>query len=211
VGWSADNKAVITRDEATGLVFWWDRQTGDRLREAQTDLPPGYSIARPDGRFATTEAQAGLDIWEIARGHTALTLVPLSDGQWLAVRPDGHYRASPGVEEELVYVVQTDAGQELLTPAEFARQYPWQNEARNVRLTSSAPPARGRSRLGRGRHFFSRSLPFFPILLIGDGAIWASAPIVAVHKGICQSGPRPWGNAMPEKETARFLVVIWPS
>jgi WD40 repeat protein len=140
VGWTADSVALITHDNATGLVRWWDRQTGDRLRETKSDIVAKWSIARPDGRFAACVERGALDIWEIARGATSLTLVPLRGGQWLAIRPDGHYRGSPGVEEEIVYVVQSDAGQELLTPAEFARRYGWKNDPQCVRL----PPSRDR-------------------------------------------------------------------
>jgi WD40 repeat protein len=134
VGWSADSAAVITRDNGTGLVRWWDRQTGDRLRETKSDLLPSFSIARPDGRFAACVEGGALKIWEIDRGRTSLTLVSLRGGQWLAVRPDGHYRGSLGVEKELVYVVQTDAGQEVLAPAEFEKKYGWKNDPQRVRL-----------------------------------------------------------------------------
>jgi len=134
VGWTADSAAVITQDNAAGLVRWWDRQSGDRLRKTKFDLLPGFSIARPDGRFAASAQRACLDIWEIDRGRTSLTLVPLRDGKWLALRPDGHYRGSPGAEKELVYVVQTETGQELLAPAEFEKKYGWKNDPQHVRL-----------------------------------------------------------------------------
>jgi WD40 repeat protein len=134
VGWTADSAAVITQDNASGLVRWWDRRTGERLRKTKSDLLPGFSIARPDGRFAACVERACLDIWEIDRGRTALTLIPLRDGEWLAVRPDGHYRGSPGVEKELVYVVQTEKGQELFAPDEFAKKYDWKNDPQRVRL-----------------------------------------------------------------------------
>jgi WD40 repeat protein len=134
VGWTADSTAVITQDNAAGLVRWWDRQSGDQLRETKSDLLPGFSIARPDGRFAACAQRACLDIWAIDRGRTSLTLVPLRDGKWLALRPDGHYRGSAGVEKELVYVVQTEKGQELLAPAEFEKQYGWKNDPQRVRL-----------------------------------------------------------------------------
>jgi hypothetical protein len=134
VGWTADSAAVITQDNASGLVRWWDRQSGDRLRKTKFDLLPGLSIARPEGRFAACAQRACLDIWEIDRGRTSLTLVPLRDGKWLAVRPDGHYRGSPGVEKELVYVVQTEKGQELLASDEFEKKYGWKNDPQRVRL-----------------------------------------------------------------------------
>jgi hypothetical protein len=38
-------------------------------------------------------------------------------------------------------VVQTDQGQETLSPEEFAQKYGWQNDADKVRLLGS-PPAK---------------------------------------------------------------------
>ena len=41
----------------------------------------------------------------------------------------GHYRCeNPTVEAELVYVVQTEQGQQTLTPPEFAAKYGWKND-----------------------------------------------------------------------------------
>ena len=51
---------------------------------------------------------------------------------------DGHYRGSPGVEDELLYVVQTDRGQETLAPEEFTKQYGWKNDPQKVRPGQTA-------------------------------------------------------------------------
>ena len=56
----------------------------------------------------------------------------LRQDQHLAVSPDGHYRGTPRVEWELVYVVQTDRGQETFTPEEFAQKFGWKNDPKRV-------------------------------------------------------------------------------
>jgi hypothetical protein len=39
------------------------------------------------------------------------------------------YRGPPGVEKEIVYVVQSEASlQEVLTPVEFVKKYGWKND-----------------------------------------------------------------------------------
>jgi hypothetical protein len=38
------------------------------------------------------------------------------------------------VERLLAYVVQTDQGQETLSPQEFAKKYGWKNDPERVRL-----------------------------------------------------------------------------
>jgi hypothetical protein len=73
-------------------------------------------------------------VWKSETGRPTGTLVPLWRERSLAVSPDGHYRGTPGIESELVNVVETDQGQETLTPAEFARRYNWKNDPDKVRL-----------------------------------------------------------------------------
>ena len=61
-------------------------------------------------------------------------LCVLDNDQSVAITPDGHYAGPPGVEEKLVYVVETDKGQDTLTPAEFSKQYGWKNDPSRVWL-----------------------------------------------------------------------------
>ena len=132
LGWSADSKAVMAWED-NGRVRWWDRETGKMLR--YVDFPLfAFSQLRPNSPFVAVPKGGALHIGDLSNGQFHLTLVPLRDGQWLALRPDGHYRGSPGVEKEIVYVVQTDAGQELLAPDEFAKKYGWKNDPERVRL-----------------------------------------------------------------------------
>lgn len=73
-------------------------------------------------------------------GSERARIVPLRNGAWLTGRPDGHYRGSPGVEKEIVYIVQTEAGQEVLTPDEFEKKYGWKNDPQRVRLSPRPAP-----------------------------------------------------------------------
>jgi hypothetical protein len=52
----------------------------------------------------------------------------------IILSPGGHFRATKGVdpERELVYVVQTAAGQQALTPSQFAAEYGWKNDPDKV-------------------------------------------------------------------------------
>jgi hypothetical protein len=69
-------------------------------------------------------------------GWTRGTLVTLRDELYLAVSAEGHYRSRGPwrIERELVYVVQTEHGQDTLTPEEFAQKYGWKNDPDRVRL-----------------------------------------------------------------------------
>jgi hypothetical protein len=76
-------------------------------------------------------------------GQLVRTLLPLGGGHWAVVSPDGHYYGSPGVEKEFVYVVQTENGQETLTPEEFSKKYGWKNDAKTLSLSRNAMEPKG--------------------------------------------------------------------
>jgi hypothetical protein len=63
-------------------------------------------------------------------------LSSFADPEGLALSAAGHFRATPGLERELVYVVQTDAGQETLTPPEFVTKFGWKNDPESVRFAA---------------------------------------------------------------------------
>ena len=47
----------------------------------------------------------------------------------------GHYRGSPGVEDQIVYVAMLpDGSQRTYTPAEFAAQFGWKNDPDKAEL-----------------------------------------------------------------------------
>ena len=53
----------------------------------------------------------------------------LTGDHWLCLGPTGHYRGSPGVEDQIVYVAMLEDGsQRTYTPAEFAETFGWKND-----------------------------------------------------------------------------------
>jgi hypothetical protein len=60
------------------------------------------------------------------------TVLSLQGGRHAVLSPAGHFRGSPVVTNEFVYVVQTDEGQQTLTPADFADKYGWKNDPKMV-------------------------------------------------------------------------------
>ena len=74
-----------------------------------------YAVA--DGTVLTTYDAA----FKKAKSHEPFTK--------FRFKPTGHYRvANPADADEIVYVIQTDKGQETLTPAEFAKRTGWKND-----------------------------------------------------------------------------------
>ncbi len=78
-----------------------------------------------------------MDVWDTATGKLRCTLVGLRKEQWLAVSRDGHYDGAPGIERELVHVVQTESGQETITPQQFAERFGWENDPERVRALAT--------------------------------------------------------------------------
>ena len=86
----------------------------------------------PDRRLVAFPGQGLIRLRRLDDGRLLRTILSLRDNQWAVLSPEGHFRGSPGVEKELVYVVQTDEGQETLSPAEFAEKYGWKNDPDKV-------------------------------------------------------------------------------
>jgi hypothetical protein len=90
----------------------------------------------PEGRFLASSAGS---VVRFCDGRTlqphgqVLFLVGEKAQHWLAVGPEGHFRTSDP-KLELVYVVQTERGQETLSPAEMEDRFGWKNDPDKVRL-----------------------------------------------------------------------------
>ena len=75
-----------------------------------------------------------LRLWDVKTGQSLGALARVAQDQVLAVSPEGHYRGPPQLEGQLIYVVQTEHGQDLLSPEEFRTRYGWKNDPERVRL-----------------------------------------------------------------------------
>jgi WD40 repeat protein len=132
LAWSADGTTLDTIELSDSRIRTWDVATG-QLRDTVTKvcsgaLSPGRKTA------AAHKTSVTVELMDADTGRRRALLVPLGNGRGLAISPEGHYRGTPGVERELVYVVQTDKGQETLTPQEFEQKYHWKNDPDRVRL-----------------------------------------------------------------------------
>jgi WD40 repeat protein len=118
-----------------GAVRLHDADTGRLVRPLPGATVPLLSLSwSPDGkRLAGGGELATTHVWDVETGRTAAVLFGLPSDRALAVGATGHYRCTPGVEQDLVYVVRTEGGQETRTPQAFAREYGWTNDPEQVR------------------------------------------------------------------------------
>jgi WD40 repeat protein/serine/threonine protein kinase len=136
LAFSPDGKTLATGGGADPPISLLEAETGRVRRTLRGHTGPVYHLAwSPDGRTLASCCQgAQLRLWDAASGRPHWVLLALANHQGLALSPEGHYRGTLGVERFLRYVVQTDQGQETLTPEEFATRYGWKNDPEQVRL-----------------------------------------------------------------------------
>ncbi len=129
-------------EEVRELVWAQDGQTLSAVFEQKTRGP--WSVpARPPrehpleegslGRLVATRGESAITLRNDDTGQILGTLLCLRNRQCAIVSPGGHCRCStPEAESELVYVVQTEKGQETLGPDEFGEKYGWSNDPKRV-------------------------------------------------------------------------------
>jgi WD40 repeat protein len=137
LGWLGGDSTLAVLSAYT--ICLWDVETGKMKHSVPGRMLQGRFS--PDGkRLASMHWVPGVTIVETETGAPLGKLVFLRSEKpedlWLIVGPTGHYRASVPrlVEREIVYVVETDRGQEMLLPEEFASRFNWKNDPEQVRL-----------------------------------------------------------------------------
>lgn len=97
----------------------------------------------PDNRRLLGGAGIAMPLrgYDVERNQMLGVLLPhVGDDQHLCIGPDGHYRASSGIDAQMVYVAQHDDGSiKTYTPAEFSERFGWKNEPQKARWVGAAP------------------------------------------------------------------------
>jgi WD40 repeat protein/tRNA A-37 threonylcarbamoyl transferase component Bud32 len=119
--WLDDGATLVTGSRSEICV--WDAASGKLARSIAGD---GAAIS-PGGRLFAAREGGMIRLRDLEDGRPVRTILALAAG-YVAVNPEGHYRADAESEAELVYVVRTGTGQQMLTPEQFAAQYGWKND-----------------------------------------------------------------------------------
>jgi hypothetical protein len=83
-------------------------------------------------------------IFDSGTGELQFAFVPLRHEQAVIISPDGHWHGTVRADQEIVYVVETKEGQEVLSPKEFEERYDWKNDPARVPLGGVEQLALGR-------------------------------------------------------------------
>ena len=108
----------------------------------------GAVAASPQSQFVAGSIGIHvLPVWETKTGgvHTMLLTFGCKDRPLhFAMDPAGNYAWLSEGQDEMVIVVATDHGQQLLTPDQFSQRYGWQNDREKLRVSAehgATPPA----------------------------------------------------------------------
>jgi WD40 repeat protein len=136
LAFSPDNTILASgRDNHT--LQLWNMKTGKQVHYLPTMAPVLY-VSWPLGSstMAAGTTDGAVRFWDSVPGRPRAALL-LQGRQLVAVSAEGHYRAPPGEEPELVYVALEERAMHTLTPKEFAAKYGWKNNPAAVRLTGN--------------------------------------------------------------------------
>jgi WD40 repeat protein len=124
-----------------GTIHFWQTDADKPIRTAKGvpargRFSPDCKLLVPYSRSEPLYQSPRWQIWDTHTGRLRGTLVSLrgTPDQHVAVSADGHYRISGEASRYLVYVVQTPAGQEVLSPEDFGKRFGWNNDPAKVRL-----------------------------------------------------------------------------
>jgi WD40 repeat protein len=138
MGWQGDERLVaLCRD---GTLFDWDARAAQQV--GRLAGLPGTGVLSPNAHLLASPvvnlpwSGTAVRLHELEEGAPLATLLVLHSNQpvqWVALSAQGDFHGSTSLEGQLVIVAQTEAGQETLTPAEFAAKYGWKNDPSRVR------------------------------------------------------------------------------
>jgi WD40 repeat protein/serine/threonine protein kinase len=139
---SPDGKTLIARTRSDDDVLHaWDLASS----QLRTLTPPSGSehLLSERGVGATSCPGMSLRLWDFETQRPLSTLLVLSQGQadtWFLVTSEGRFQIGVKLKGEVVYVAQTEQGQEVLPLEEFRTRYKFRPELDRIQLLG--PPGK---------------------------------------------------------------------
>ncbi len=135
LAWSVDCKTLASAG-ADGRIRLWPVEGNRPSAELGAHGGAVHSLAwsAASGTLASAGKDGTVRLWKASPARPGPVLVPLRAGGGVLVTPEGHWAGPPETAAELVYVVRTESGQDILSPADFAAAQRWQNDPARARV-----------------------------------------------------------------------------
>lgn len=133
LGWMPGNQPLILSNRFY-LSQIWDASTG---RTLQRQMAPGAGDAvfpTAGGSLIVSRCDdRTVRFWDASKGSLRGTL--LEEGESLvAISTTGDVKFDPDVPPNLIAIIETDAGQQMITLDELAKKYGWKNAGKTMKL-----------------------------------------------------------------------------
>ncbi len=130
VAWSPDGRYIAVANGYNGMSFGIRSATANNSLQSVGIGTPIEWLADSRRLVAGQNGAGSIQAVDIRKGVRTASIIPVTGkGHWLCIDGEGHYRGSPGVEEEFAYVALTkDGSQLLMTPEQFRESYNWKND-----------------------------------------------------------------------------------
>ena len=102
VAFSPDGKYAVSGNYDNALKLW-DIETGEEMKTFSGNLAGISSLAFvSDGRqILTGSADGTTRLWDVATGKEVARMISFTDGEWIAITPEGYFNASPNGAKHL--------------------------------------------------------------------------------------------------------------
>ncbi len=130
--WSPDGNTLLANGPNAAVGLWTVKEGKTAYLDSRA-VGQDTAVARwfADGRriLLGTEGAPVKQVYDVqASRREGVFVSAISGDQWVIIGPDGHYRGSSRIDEQLVCVALTEDGaQETYTPAGFASKFGWKN------------------------------------------------------------------------------------
>lgn len=132
LAWSPDGKTLAMQ---SGGILLFDAKTAQVLRYLQPLSQYIHALAfSPNGEHLLSADEMSVQVLGLFSNRPPSVFLGFQGDGYLALQADGHWRGSPGIEKNLLYIAVTDTGQQTLAYQEFCSKYGWKNEPDRVRL-----------------------------------------------------------------------------
>jgi WD40 repeat protein len=134
--WSPDGKELAFGTTENQVVVWDTRKQKAIYTLIGHTRPINAVAYLGDGKTLVSASAAGLRFWDLEKGSLRGTFLVFGGSAWVAISPEGYYRASGNAESLLKFKAREENNQlRAFSAGDFRQLYGWKNEPERVRLT----------------------------------------------------------------------------